>query len=139
MKIGPYHENRALSRPAGQPPKAPKDSPPEKSREQTAPVSPGGGQSRPSQDIVQLSGAEGAHRLELYSRPRHDIVRAADDDTASQPIDKEKLERVRQRIESGYYDRPEVRGKTAERLADELTEPEREQGEPEDDYGIGDD
>jgi hypothetical protein len=136
MKIGPYNQNQVVNQPAGQPPGAQKKAAPDGSREQAAPASPGGTRARPSQDSVQLSGADGAHRLTLYSRAGRSPVRVVE--ASQQTAGSEKLDRVRRRIESGFYDRPEVKQEIADRLAEEVTEHDYESGEFDNDYGIGD-
>jgi hypothetical protein len=136
MKIGPNPKNQALSRLPEPPAQAPNRTAPDECAGRNAQTAPEGLRNRQRQDIVQLSGAEGAHRLELYSRPGPDIKRVAE--AAGRSFGAEKLERIQQRIESGFYDRPEVKEKIAERMAEDLIEGDHEPGEIDNDYGIGD-
>ena len=156
MKIGPYHESQVPGRPgqapSGQPGKTQEAGDLEKSPAQSRSSAD---QARSRQDNVQLSGAGGAVDPEPCGRIGYDRerlrdrrvahratdgyrVEAAQNDSGGRQLDKARLETIRHRMESGFYEQPDVREKIADRLAEKLTDIGEEQGDSEYNHGYGD-
>ena len=74
-------------------------------------------------DSLQISSA--GRRLAETSRPRDEESSGATTDAArlSEADCQDKIDRVRQRIESGFYDDGEVIKEIARRLAEQMTKP----------------
>ena len=149
MKIGPYHESQVPGRPrqtlSGQPGKTQEAGDPGKSPAQSGSSAD---QARSRQDIVQLSGAGGAVEPEPCGRIESDSdrlrgrriahhatngyrVEAAPSDSGGRRLDKARLETIRHRVESGFYEQPDVLEKIADRLAEKLTDIGEQQGDSE--------
>ncbi len=149
MKIGPYHESQVPGRPSqapsGQPETTQEAGDPGKS-----PAQPNSSadQVRNPEDIVQLSGAGGAVNREPYGRIEYDNdglrhrriahratngygVEGAENDSGGRQLGKARLETIRHRMGSGFYELSDVREKIADRLAEKLTDTGGEQGDPE--------
>ena len=156
MKIGPYHESQVPGRPSqapsGQPEKTQEAGDPGKSPAQSKSSTD---QARSRQDIVQLSGAGGAVDPEPYGGIEYDgdrlrdkrvahratngySVEAAPNGSGGRRLDKARLETIRHRMESGFYEQPDVREKIAVRLAEKLTDIGEEQRDSEYNHGCGD-
>ncbi len=156
MKIGPYHERQVPGRPSQAPLEQPEKTQgagdlgksPAQSKSSTD-------QARSQQDTVQLSGAGGAVDPEPYGRIEYDRDRlrdrrvahratngyrvgAAENDSGGRLLDEARLETIRHRMESGFYEQPDVREKIADRLAKKLTDIGEEQGDSEYNHGYGD-
>lgn len=118
MEIGPNKvDNGARPRPA----------PIEQRR-----ATPEGINERPKEDSVQLSAdtrvriAEAADQALGYSdRGLREKVRVHTDsiDSTDRGYGQERLQRIRDRIDSGYYEREDIKRRIAGRLADELMPP----------------
>ncbi len=138
MKIGPYHASQVPGRPSqapsGQPGKTQEAGDLGKSPAQSRSSAD---QVRNPEDIVQLSGAGGAVDPEPYGRIDYnsDKLRdrfavaakkgnrpdAPEGALTTRQSDDGRLERVRRRIETGFYERPDVKEAIASRLAGELS------------------
>ncbi len=149
MKIGPYHESQVPGRPSqapsGQPGKTQEPGDLEKKSTQSKSSAI---EVRGRQDTVQLSGAGGAVDPEPYGRIEYDSdrlgdrrvahratdgyrVEAAPNGSGGRRLDKARLETIRHRMESGFYEQADVREKIADRLAEKLTDIGEEHGESE--------
>ena len=85
------------------------------------PVPPEGGRVRSSQPETPASPKEQTDRVEISSDARTRLAEAADARLAEeQQARREKLDLIRERIKSGFYERPEVDQQVADRLIDDL-------------------
>jgi len=139
MRIGPQNQKPVLPRLPEIGDVTSSSNSPASSRKAESSAESSSGKAQERTDVLQLSGAEGTHRLVLYSRPRQESMAVADAGGPGGSHRINRLDQVRRRIESGFYDRSEVIEKIAERLAENLTESESSQGDWQDNYGIGND
>jgi anti-sigma28 factor (negative regulator of flagellin synthesis) len=80
-----------------------------------------GGAARPEQPAETPRPKATADCVEISDDARAKLAEAADRQlTADQVARRDKLELVKERIKSGYYDRPEVDQAVADRLIDDL-------------------
>ena len=140
MKIGPYHESQVPGRPSQAPSGQPEKTQEARDLGKSPAQSPSSAdQARNPEDIVQLSGARGAVDPEPYGRIEYDRdklrdrcvthratngyrVEAAPNGSGGRRLDQARLETIRHRMESGFYEQPDVREKIAVRLAEKLTD-----------------
>lgn len=89
---------------------------------------------QPIRDTVELSSIEraGQELFAAYDVRRQEGPQATEKARTTAPSDETKLEKVRHRIDSGFYDRADVKERIAHRLADELAGDSTELGEFED-------
>ena len=111
MKIGPVDNSE---RP---------DGPPEDNR-RPKPVQPETQQKPRDTDSVEISESARSMSEQAASERTNDTT-SADHTESSREISEmderaDKIEQARQRIESGYYDRPEVKADIARRIADDF-------------------
>ena len=108
MEIGPVS-----NRPTGQKTEGPGSSQQDAARSRNA-------QTRPIEDRAEIS-TEGRSRLaELADRERLREQQGPEPVAADNLTNEERLEIIRKRAASGYYDDPKVRGKIVDKLIDDL-------------------
>lgn len=131
MKIGPNHDPGPLSR-ANQELAGGTQGKPEK----TDPAASGKGNPGPDpteqpKDMLDLSGVSGlsSQRIGYDSQELRDRLASARNRTKDQPtdavassggIDSARLDTIRRLVESGFYERSEVKQQVADKLADEF-------------------
>ncbi len=111
MKIGPVDNSE---RPAG---------PPEDSR-RPEPARPETSQQTNDTDSVEISESARSMSEQAASERTNDTTSADHTETSRETSEMDeradKVERARQRIESGYYDQPDVKADIARRIADDF-------------------
>ena len=111
MKIGPVDNSE---RP---------DGPPEDNR-RPKPVQPETQQKPRDTDSVEISESARSMSEQAASERTNDTTSAdhteSSRETSEMDERADKVERARQRIESGYYDRPDVKADIARRIADDF-------------------
>ena len=100
------------------------------SNQQTGQQADGPERPKPKSDVPESGGKEVVDRVEISPDARSRQAKLADHDVEKElsvptPVDAdrnndaERLEAIRRRIESGYYDRPDVQAEVAEKLIDD--------------------
>lgn len=111
MEIGPLDDS---GRPAG---------PPEDDQKPT-PVQPESEKRTDETDSVEISESARSMSEQEASERTHDTTSADNTESSCETSEMDeqadKMEQARQRIESGYYDRPDVRAEIARRIADDF-------------------
>jgi anti-sigma28 factor (negative regulator of flagellin synthesis) len=111
MKIGPLDNS---GRPAG---------PPDENRRPT-PVQPESRKKTDETDSVDISESARSMSEQEASERTHDTTSADNTESSRETSEMDeradKIEQARQRIESGYYDRPDVKAEIARRIADDF-------------------
>lgn len=111
MEIGPLDDT---GRPAG---------PPEDDRQPT-PVQPESDKRTDETDSGEISESARSISEQEASEGTHDTTSANNSESSCETSEMDeradKIEQAKQRIESGYYDRPDVRAEIARRIADDF-------------------